>query len=247
MKILDKILECRRAPYIIAGIIFFCSLGVLSCFKSAEKQLTELNQAVLFSRILVKSSDDLTNYARYFVTTKNESWRTEFNTVLKIRNGELPSNDGIDDGIKKSFKDRLKDIPFSSDELDILLHAEQLSNNLAKIEVKAFEWIDKGKSELNFDVQMHHYTAAEMLMFGNDYNKQKNEIIDTIRTFYTKVIDRLRSQYIFYMSAAWTLITVINVSLLLLVMIIKHKDTATPRRTAVKKAVPKPRVKKPPQ
>jgi hypothetical protein len=43
------------------------------------------------------------------------------------------------------------------------------------------------------------------------------------------------------MSAAWTLITVINVSLLLLVMIIKHKDDAKPRRVTVKKAIPKPK------
>jgi hypothetical protein len=46
------------------------------------------------------------------------------------------------------------------------------------------------------------------------------------------------------MSAAWTLITVINVSLLLLVMIIKHKDDAKPRRVTVKKVIPKPRPKK---
>ena len=85
MKILDKILEYRRAPYIIAGVIFFCSLGVLSCFKSAEAQLTMLNHAASLSRTMAKSSDDLTNYARFFVTTKNEQWRTEFNNVLKIR------------------------------------------------------------------------------------------------------------------------------------------------------------------
>ena len=72
MKIIDKILEYRRAPYIIAGVIFFCSLGVLSCFKSAETQLTTLNQAASLSRTMAKSSDDLTNYARFFVTTKNE-------------------------------------------------------------------------------------------------------------------------------------------------------------------------------
>jgi hypothetical protein len=46
------------------------------------------------------------------------------------------------------------------------------------------------------------------------------------------------------MSAAWTLITVINLSLLLLVMIIKHKDDVKPQRVTVKKAIPKPRLKK---
>jgi hypothetical protein len=243
MKILDKILEYRRAPYIIAGVIFVCSLGVLSCFKSAETQLTTLNQAASLSRTMAKSSDDLTNYARFFVTTKNEQWRTEFNNVLKIRNGEMADEKGI----TKSFKDRVKEVPFSQTELDQLLKAEQLSNNLARLEVEAFAWIDKGRPELNFDIMMHHYTEAQMLMFGDDYKKYKKEIVVTTDGFYAMVVNRLQSEYLFFMTAAWTLIIVINVSLLLLVMIINHKDDIKPQRIAVKKAVPKPRIKKPSQ
>jgi hypothetical protein len=243
MKILDKILEYRRAPYITAGVIFVCSLAVLSCFKSAETQLTTLNHAASLSRTMSKSSDDLTNYARFFVTTKNEQWRTEFNNVLRIRNGEVAD----DKGVTKSFKDRVKEVPFSQTELDQLLKAEQLSNNLAKLEVEAFAWIDKGRPEINFEIQMHHYMAAQMLMFGDDYKKYKQEIVDTTNGFYAMVVNRLQSEYLFYMSAAWTLITVINVSLLLLVMIIKHKDDIKPQRVTVKKAIPKSRAKKPAQ
>ena len=240
MKILDKILEYRRAPYIVSGVIFVCSLAVLSCFRSAETQLTTLNHAASLSHTMSKSSDDLTNYARFFVTTKNEQWRTDFNNVLRIRNGEMAD----DKGVTKSFKDRVKEVPFSQTELDQLLKAEQLSNNLAKLEVEAFAWIDKGRPEINFDIQMHHYTEAQMLMFGDDYKKYKKEIVDTTNGFYVMVVNRLQSEYLFYMSAAWTLITVINVSLLLLVMIIKHKDDIKPQRAAVKKAIPKPRPKK---
>ena len=240
MKILDRILEYRRTPYIIAGVIFFCSLGVLSCFKSAEAQLTMLNHAASLSRTMSKSSDDLTNYARFFVTTKNEQWRTEFNNVLKIRNGELADEKGV----TKSFKVRVKEVPFLQAELDQLLKAEQLSNNLARLEVEAFAWIDKGRPEINFEVQMHHYMEAQMLMFGDDYKKYKKEIVDTTNGFYIMVINRLQAEYLFYMSAAWALIIVINVSLLLLVLIINHKDAVKPRRVTVKKAVSKPRAKK---
>ena len=240
MKILDRILEYRRAPYIVAGVIFVCSLAVLSCFKSAETQLTTLNKAASLSQTMAKSSDDLTNYARFFVTTKNEQWRTDFNTVLKIRNGEVADEKGV----TKSFKDRVKEVPFSQTELAQLLKAEQLSNNLAKLEVDAFAWIDKGRPEINFEVMMHHYTEAQMLMFGDDYKKYKKEIVVTTDEFYSMVVNRLQSEYLFYMSAAWMLITVINVSLLLLVMIIKHKDDVKPQRVTVKKVIPKPRPKK---
>ena len=217
MKILDKILEFKQTPYIIAGIIFICSLAVLSCFKSAETQLTILNHAVSLSRTMAKSSDDLTNYARYFVTTKNEQWRTEFNNVLKVRNGETSDEKGI----TKSFKDRVKEVPFLQSELDKLLKAEQLSNNLAKLEVEAFAWIDKGKPETNFDIQTHHYTAAQILMFGDDYKKYKKEIVSTTDEFYISVVNRLQAEYLFYMNASWIMIVVINLSLILLVMFIK--------------------------
>ena len=89
MNLFYKFLDFKRTPYIIAGVIFLCSLVVLSCFRSAESQLTVLNQAVKFNTILNKSSDDLTNYARYFVTTKDHVWRKEFDTVLKVRNGDV--------------------------------------------------------------------------------------------------------------------------------------------------------------
>ena len=243
MKILDKILEYKRTPYVIAGVIFVSSLAVLSCFKSAETQLTTLNHAASLSRTMAKSSDDLTNYARFFVTTKNEQWRTEFNNVLKIRNGDIAD----DKGITKSFKDRVKEVPFLQTELDKLLKAEQLSNNLAKLEVEAFAWIDKGKPEINFEIQMHHYTEAQMLMFGDDYKKYKKEIVDTTNEFYVMVVNRLQSEYLFYMTAAWTMIIVINLSLILLVMVIKHKeiDDKKPTRKVIKKIpVKKPVVKK---
>lgn len=240
MKILDKILEFKRTPYVVAGVIFLSSLIVLSCFKSAETQLTTLNHAASLSHAMAKSSDDLTNYARYFVTTKNEIWRTEFNNVLKIRNGELAD----DKGITKSLKDKVKEVAFLQSELDTLLKAEQLSNNLAKLEVEAFAWIDKGKPEINFEIQTHHYTAAQMLMFGDDYKKYKKEIVNTTDNFYISVVDRLQAQYLFYMTAAWTMIIVINISLILLVMVINHKDYVKPQRVAVKKTIAKPRAKK---
>ena len=238
MKIIDKILEFKRTPYIIAGVIFLCSLAVLSFFKSAESQLTILNQAASLSRAMAKSSDDLTNYARYFVTTKNEHWLKEFNNILKMRNGEIADEKGI----QESFKSRVKAVPFLQSELNTLLKAEELSNNLAKIEVAAFAWIEKGKPEVNYDIQTHHYTAAQMLMFGDDYKKYKQEIVSTTDTFYIMVVNRLQSEYLFYMTAAWTMIIVINLSLLLLVMVIKHKDLIVVK--PIKTVTRKPTVRK---
>jgi hypothetical protein len=234
MNLFYKFLDFKRTPYIIAGVIFLCSLVVLSCFKSAESQLTVLNQAVKFNTMMVKSSDDLTNYARYFVTTKDEHWRNEFDNVLKVRNGDVADKQGV----KKSFQARLKEVQFTQEELDMLLKAEQLSNNLAKIEVQAFELISSAKSgDWDFITQSQKNTQAQVLMFGHDYKSYKQQIITTSNEFYAMVVNRLQSQYQFYMTTAWTMIIVINLSLILLVIAVNHKSTAV--TTAPKRPVRK--------
>ena len=244
MNIFYKFLDFKRTPYIIAGVIFLCSLVVLSCFKSAESQLTVLNQAVKFNTMMVKSSDDLTNYARYFVTTKDEHWRNEFDNVLKVRNGDVADEQGV----KKSFQVRVKEVQFTQEELDMLLKAEQLSNNLAKLEVQAFELISSAKSgDWDFITQSQKNTQAQVLMFGHDYKNYKQQIITTSNEFYAMVVNRLQSQYQFYMTTAWTMIIVINLSLILLVIAVNHKSTAvtaTPRRTVRKTPAAKKVAKK---
>ena len=208
MNLFYKFLDFKRTPYIIAGVIFLCSLVVLSCFRSAESQLTVLNQAVKFNAILNKSSDDLTNYARYFVTTKDHVWRNEFDNVLK---------------------------------------AEQLSNNLAKLEVQAFELIDQSREVWDYVVQSQKITQAQVLMFGHDYKTNKQQIITTSNEFYVMVVNRLQSQYQFYMTTAWAMIIVINLSLILLVIAVNHKSiavTATPKRPVRKTPAAKKVAKK---
>jgi len=243
MNLFYKFLDFKRTPYIIAGVIFLCSLVVLSCFKSAESQLIVLNQAVKFNTMMNKSSDDLTNYARYFVTTKDHVWRKEFDNVLKVRNGDVADEQGI----KKSFRDRVKEVQFTQEELDMLLKAEQLSNNLAKLEVQAFELIDQSREVWDYIVQTQKITQAQVLMFGNDYKTNKQQIITTSNEFYSMVVNRLQSQYQFYMTTAWAMIIVINLSLILLVIAVNHKSIAvtaapkrTVRRTPAAKKVAKP-------
>jgi hypothetical protein len=224
MNILDKFLEFKKLPYILAGVIFLCSLAVLSCFKSAETQLNTLNHAVSLSRAMMKSSDDLTNYARYYVTTKNEQWKTEFNNVLKVRNGELADENNV----TKSFKDKVKSVGFEQNELDLILKSEQLSNELAKLEIKAFKYIDEYKSEKEPEAHAERLgilaVQAEMAMFGEDYQKHKSLVMNTANEFYESVVNRLQSQYLFYMTTAWTMIIIINISLILLIVSIKHTE-----------------------
>ena len=240
MKYINHILEYRRTPFILAGIIFLASLALLSVFKGAERQLGELNRAVAIAEEMSTSSDNLTNYARYYVTTRSMTWKARFDQVLKIRNGEEPDAHGK----KLSFKDKVKTVGFSEIELSLILKAETLSNNLAVLEVKAFESIEKGRAEGVWDVQQYHYMAAQLAMFGDDYNQYKSEIMTAIQQFTDRVFERLQRQYQASMNLAWVLIIVINIALLMLVLTIQHARHLVP----VKKPVPakRPVVRKKP-
>jgi hypothetical protein len=218
MKYINQILEYRRTPFILAGIIFLASLALLSVFKGAERQLEELNRAVAIAEEMSTSSDNLTNYARYYVTTRSDLWKVRFDQVLKIRNGEEPDAHGK----KLSFKDKVKTVGFSEIELGLIFKAEELSNNLAVLEVKAFESIEKGRAEGIWDVQQFHYMSAQLAMFGDDYNRFKGEIMTAIQQFSDRVFERLQHQYQASMNVAWVLIIVINLALLMLVLTIQH-------------------------
>jgi len=233
--LLNKVFEYKKLPFILGGLIFASSLTLLSVFKTAETQLTQLDNARKVAKEMSKSSDDLTAYARYYVTTKNDKWKIEFEKVLAIRSGEIPN----DDGLKKSFKDKVKEVGFEQNELDMILKSELLSNELAKLEIKAFKNIEDYKAEKEPEKNAEKLgilaVQAEMAMFGEDYQKHKFLVMDAANEFYNIVHGRLNSAYNKSMTIAWALISTINVSLLMLMIFIQHGNKI------VKKPVRKPR------
>jgi hypothetical protein len=238
---LDRVLEYKKLPFILGGLIFFSSLALLTVFKTAETQLTHLDNARNVAREMFRSSDDLTAYARYYVTTKNEKWKNEFEKVLQVRNGEIPNEAGI----RKSFKDKVKEVGFEQNELDLILKAEQLSNELAKLEIKAFKHIDDYRAEKEPEKYAERQgilaVQAEIAMFGEEYQKHKALVMNTVNEFYKTVHSRLDIAYKKSMTIAWFFITIINISLLLLIIFIQHaKQTVLPRKSVKKLPIKKP-------
>jgi len=237
---LNKVFEYKKLPFILGGLIFASSLALLSVFKTADTQLTQLDNARKVAKEMSKSSDDLTAYARYYVTTKNDKWKIEFEKVLAIRSGEIAN----DDGLKKSFKDKVKEVGFEQNELDMILKSEHLSNELAKLEIKAFKNIEDYKAEKEPEANAEKLgilaAQAEMAMFGEDYQKHKSLVMDTANEFYNTVHTRLNSAYNKSMTIAWILITVINGSLLMLMIFIQHSQKITKKPVRkLRKVTPK--------
>ena len=244
---LNRVLEYKKLPFILGGLIFASSLALLTVFKTAESQLSHLDNARNVAREMFKSSDDLTAYARYYVTTKNEKWKIEFEKVLQVRNGEIPNEVGI----RKSFKDKVKEVGFEQPELDLILKAEQLSNELAKLEIKAFKYIEDYRAEKEPEKYAERQgilaVQAEIAMFGEEYQKHKALVMDTVNEFYKTVHSRLDIAYKKSMTIAWVFITVINISLLLLIIFIQHMKNVKPvKKLSAKKSTKNNQTRKKP-
>jgi hypothetical protein len=239
MKILDKFIEIPKLPFILSGIIFLSSLVFLSTNKYTAEQTKLQEKAITFSFLVGKSSDDLTNYARYYVTTKNRKWAEEFDKVLKIRSGELPDKKGI----QKSLVEKAKEIDFTPEEIELYERAVKLSNNLAVREVEAFKIIAEIRAGKSYNQEIDEVKAQE-LMFGNEYQNYKNEIMATISKFHDTVKKRTDDKISLSNTIEWSLVTLINVCLLLLVMALKHKEdlekaAITKKRVVRKKRTPR--------
>ena len=187
-----------------------------------------------FAFLVGKSSDDLTMYARYHVTTKNPLWREKFEEVLKIRAGEMPDKRGV----QKSLIEKAKEIDFTKEELDLYEGAIKQSNNLAVREVEAFKLIADMRSGKSYSAEIDE-ARAQNLMFGDEYQRYKNDIMETIGKFHDAVKKRTDDKIALSNNIEWSLVTLINVCLLLLVMALKHKEEIEKkpvrRRVAVKK------------
>ena len=235
MKALDKFIEIPSLPYILSGLIFICSLAFLHTNKEHNINQLEIVKSMEFSHMMSQSSDDLTNNARYYVSTKNPLWREQFENILKVRSGELADKDGK----KKSYVNRVKEYDFKPNELEIYETAVKLSNNLAVREVEAFKIISdmrEGRVKSSDELE----SRAIDLVFGREYQKYKAEIMETSDKFYKVVMKRLDDSEKILDKVEFGLITTINISLVVLVMALKHKNDIEkkPAKRVVRKKKP---------
>lgn len=135
---------------------------------------------------LRQSSDDLTNFARMFVQTRDQRFEKYFQQVLKIRNGEAPRPEGYEGiywdrviaennslfetetGEIISFKDRMVQLGFTESELALLQESQRQSDKLATIENQAFDAL-KGYKKGAFSAWegFHDDGAGNFFFFSN--------------------------------------------------------------------------------
>lgn len=169
--------------------------GINEAYERGEDSM----EMVLASYTLRQSSDYLTRFARNYAVTGEPAYRDMYQQVLNIRRGEAlrpkdyesiywdltePYRSNAHPLLHpQSLESILTSLPFTDRELELLFLAEQQSDTLAELELKAFDAIEQGDQE-----------AAIEALFSVDYLRGKHEVMKPIDEFMTQIRSRMREE-----------------------------------------------------
>ncbi|HFC9431040.1 TPA: methyl-accepting chemotaxis protein [Vibrio cholerae] len=144
-----------------------------------EKQWLIRYQSYQAADELRQSSDDLTRLGRTYVVTGDEKYEKMYMDILDIRNGQKPKPDGQTIALQQ----RMKDLGFSDREFALIKEAQNNSDALVNMEVKAMNAVKglfpdasgnytvKGEPDVNMAVQLLH---------SEEYHREKAKAMDPI-------------------------------------------------------------------
>lgn len=211
-----------RQDYLL--VFFFIGLiclivALMSCLlwlrhlSSLEvKSSNERFESYLIAQELRSSSSELSRMVRLYVVTGDKQYLDHFNEILSIRNGTSPRPVGYDDiywdlvlngnkpkpyGKPKSLIQMMIEHGFSLEEFELLRQAQELSNALAMVEIKAMR-ASEGKfigEDGQYSIQREpDKKLAINLVFGKQYMEAKAKIMAPIQLFIEKVKERTAKQ-----------------------------------------------------
>lgn len=188
-------------------------IGVAITLHQTQKYAEEAVDRRIYSYQLAselrQSSDDLTRFARTYVTTGVSKYERYFREILAIRNGDIPRPVGYEgvywdlvaagidnnwvDGASKSLRSRMLEIGFTNEEFDKLSLAQNRSDTLVRLEDVAMNAVkgrfDDGTGTFQIEGEPDRRRAIE-LMHGEIYHQAKGSIMAPIGEFMTMIADR---------------------------------------------------------
>lgn len=171
---------------------------------------SEVNQyqSINLAKELFKSSEDLSKFARSYVVTGNPVFKERFRAVEGIREGTVMrpyhygptywylngrTDAGSATGRSISLQTLMKTSGFTEEELKMLYLSQMRSNELIQLEEKAFLAIE-GQLDTRLADGMTSRNYAMDLLFGEDYELAKYEIMVPIRQVINSVEKRTTDQ-----------------------------------------------------
>ena len=178
------------ASIIMSVIVFVTILMIVSSNKHLEHALTYELQAYQLANEMSQSSENLTNYIRLYAMTGNASYREAYNKVIDVRNGKVAD----DNGVKKSFADKVKEMELTSEENNLILKSQDLSNNLAVLETEVMTFIDNYMLR-NPNANLGETSDPDVLhqqgrLFSVEYTSHTDAIMKPVADFQQALFDR---------------------------------------------------------
>lgn len=213
MKISSKILLF----FILVSTLLIMLMISLWSVLGNTNRLIELENQRYESRKLAeelrRSSDDLTRMARTYAVTGDIRFKTYFETIVAIRDGEEPRPDNYQNifwdfvtanhdytqgkGERVAIAELMGDLYFTSEELMALAEGKVLSDQLLLLEQQAFNAMEglfeneggqygvKGQPDRELAYQILH---------GQAYHQAKANIMESINTFFISLDSRTLKQ-----------------------------------------------------
>ncbi|MGJ3502158.1 methyl-accepting chemotaxis protein [Piscirickettsia salmonis] len=187
---------------------------------------------------LRQSSDDLTRLGRTYVLTADDTYEKMYMDILSIRNGEKPRPQNYHsiywdlvlnygqkpkpDGEKVSLKSRMKKLGFTQSEFKLLQQAQQNSDALVKMEVKAMNAVkglypdDSGNYSQRGEPDL---AMAAKMLHSKEYHREKAKIMTPINDFFKELEARTSRQFETAAQEVRTIVLIGNISLIIVFII----------------------------
>ncbi|HFT1981354.1 TPA: methyl-accepting chemotaxis protein, partial [Vibrio vulnificus] len=187
---------------------------------------------------LRQSSDDLTRLGRTYVLTGDEAYEKMYMDILAIRNGDKPRPQNYHtiywdlvlnygqkpkaDGARISLQKMMENLGFTQSEFQLLKQAQQNSDALVNMEVKAMNAV-KGlypDSSGNYTRRAEPDMAmAAKLLHSKEYHQEKAKIMAPIDEFFKELEARTSRQFEAAAHDVRTTVMIGNVSLIVVFVI----------------------------
>ncbi len=139
-------------------------------------------------------SVDLTSDIRMYAMTGDRTWRDAYFTVLDIRNGVIADSSGV----KKAFSDKVAEMELTSEEEELILRSQTLSNELAVLETEVMDFVDAFLKE-HPDSDLTAGSSPELRLqqarlFNSEYTGQVSQIMEPVGKFRQLFFARAETQ-----------------------------------------------------
>lgn len=213
-----KINTTMKLVFSAIGVGIAITMATVFQLDSLEQQVDRLSliryQSYQAADELRQSSDDLTRLGRTYVVTGDEKYEKMYMDILDIRNGKKPRPESYHtiywdlvlqygqkpkpDGKTITLMQMMKDLGFSDREFALLKEAQNNSDALVSMEVKAMNAVKglfpdasgnytvKGEPDVNIAVQLLH---------SEEYHREKAKIMAPIDRFFQELETRTAQQF----------------------------------------------------